>query len=569
MRFLDLTVTAFGPFADPFALPLANQGLVLVEGVNLDAGDSADSNAAGKSMLFEAVLWCLFGKMARYGNRQVGATEACNPQRGLAEVAVTVETADGIFRIERSRRLTGSPKVKITANGAPLPAAALHAYEHDLSPLLGFEYETARVALFLQGTGLTLATAGYTSQMHTLEAVLRFDVMTRAQDLARKQQRDLGVEETIARADVVRWAESALAAERAIANLEALSETAQEAEITESIRAGEARAAENHAIAAGLAQAHAELDATVTVRQRLSARLELTQARIVQLEAGEGDPECALCKSPLTPEHRLRLLDDSRTELDALQADYTGVTAEWQHLLRQTHEHDEALARNRTILDMVAVHQRALTDLRERADKRLSLIRTEQDRLDEAAANEAAATAKLQALTASLKKAAFWAHAFGPTGLKAHLLQMALPVLNQAAAEYSQLLADGTVRVQFTRERESKADDLLTLTAPGVGEYLACSMGERRRVAIVLALAFRALARWRMAEPVNLGLWDEVFDGLDEAGIRRLVQVLQRDMDEQESVYVITHSPHVKAMFPGARILRVTKQDGAATVQWA
>jgi len=45
-------------------LPLRDQGLMLVEGINEDSS-AADSNGAGKSVLFEALTWCLWGKTVR------------------------------------------------------------------------------------------------------------------------------------------------------------------------------------------------------------------------------------------------------------------------------------------------------------------------------------------------------------------------------------------------------------------------------------------------------------------------------------------------------------------------
>ncbi len=43
---------------------LKNQGLVLISGDNQDI-QSANSNAAGKSSLFEALLWCYLGETYR------------------------------------------------------------------------------------------------------------------------------------------------------------------------------------------------------------------------------------------------------------------------------------------------------------------------------------------------------------------------------------------------------------------------------------------------------------------------------------------------------------------------
>ncbi|GAI86651.1 unnamed protein product [marine sediment metagenome] len=61
--FTYLFLTNFMSFKKA-SLPLADQGLVLIEGSNLDS-DASDSNGSGKSALTEALTWCLWGKTVR------------------------------------------------------------------------------------------------------------------------------------------------------------------------------------------------------------------------------------------------------------------------------------------------------------------------------------------------------------------------------------------------------------------------------------------------------------------------------------------------------------------------
>jgi hypothetical protein len=79
----ELTVEGFGPFQERLSYPLANRGLVLLRGVNLDGGSDrcvptmtyarfrvlllsnpvSTSNGSGKSSLAMASLWCLTGSL--------------------------------------------------------------------------------------------------------------------------------------------------------------------------------------------------------------------------------------------------------------------------------------------------------------------------------------------------------------------------------------------------------------------------------------------------------------------------------------------------------------------------
>lgn len=89
-------------------LSLADKGLVLIQGQNLD-DTSQNSNGAGKSSLADAIFWCLYGKTARDG---LGADEVVNTiAKKDCLVEIVAEDDDGSFyTIKRWRKLAGAPK---------------------------------------------------------------------------------------------------------------------------------------------------------------------------------------------------------------------------------------------------------------------------------------------------------------------------------------------------------------------------------------------------------------------------------------------------------------------------
>lgn len=78
---------------------LADRGLVLVQGETDES--SADSNGAGKSSLFDAVSWCLYGETARGedGDKVVNRTTGKD-----CRVEVTIEDGTEIYKISRHRK---------------------------------------------------------------------------------------------------------------------------------------------------------------------------------------------------------------------------------------------------------------------------------------------------------------------------------------------------------------------------------------------------------------------------------------------------------------------------------
>ena len=105
MKFRQLEVRAFNRVKGSYTIPLDEPGLILVEGHNLDYGASASSNGAGKSWIWEAFLWALYGKMSRHGNKPV-TTEAVGP-RG-ADVQVAIEVNGEEFLAVRTRPTKGA-----------------------------------------------------------------------------------------------------------------------------------------------------------------------------------------------------------------------------------------------------------------------------------------------------------------------------------------------------------------------------------------------------------------------------------------------------------------------------
>jgi DNA repair exonuclease SbcCD ATPase subunit len=78
---------------------LKGDGVTLVEGINHDS--PADSNGAGKSSIFEAVFWCLFGT----SRRGLKGDEVINRHvKGGCYVKVEFSTGGTFYYVERSRR---------------------------------------------------------------------------------------------------------------------------------------------------------------------------------------------------------------------------------------------------------------------------------------------------------------------------------------------------------------------------------------------------------------------------------------------------------------------------------
>jgi DNA repair exonuclease SbcCD ATPase subunit len=435
--------------------------------------------------------------------------------------------------------------------------------------LLGFDYRTLRNAIFLQGTGLDVAGSTFAKQMKLLESVLRFDDFTRATKVAAERAKAL---EILAREHITQldsWSRQSEMARETIKELETLDETAREHELIGQIRARRAAIGEidtsDRMIAVG-----AEKDAEDHLAQ-CKADLRHANEHVEAVNGihlhGTDEARCYVCQSFLSLGQRDALLQSAVNAASACEIAVTQAEARLSRCSLALDVVNREVDRLRELQRALKNDERELEDIRTRASRRLGIIQAQSEKLVEAETNIVRLTDEIAATRRDILLAHTWSKR-GFEDLKAEILGAAAPVLNEAADRYSNVLSDGALRVEFTTLRESRSENLLRIRrGHDMCAYESLSNGERRRVDLTIALALRSCARWRIAEPINLSVWDEVFDKLDESGMRRAVEVLQRDLSELETVFVITHSAAFKAMFGGANTIKVVRQHGVSRIE--
>lgn len=570
VRFLSSHVRSFGRFAAPFTLQLERLGLVLVEGLNLDSGGAFDSNAASKSMLFEGIFaWNPFGKMPRYDNERLGSDEVCIDGRD-ADIANEIETARGRFRVRRHRRAVGAPRLTIESwrndAYAPMPNVSADPLlaDGDLTGLLGYDYTTSRNALFLQGTTLSAAGETFSKQMAILESLLRFDDFTRGSKLAKQRADALELEARDLVEAIDRQAQIVEQAANVLRDLEALDESIRERELTQEI-----------ALAARALSSMAETERhEARVRYKSEGLAGLAQASLQDLRLLEDRIARAASIAGVCP------TCDREMQKRSVAALVKKLNARRAMNERQWRETEKASAVARGVAERTAIElerlktlareqtqrQRELDDLVARKSRRLALVQAQVQRRDGAEAEVVrltaqAAHARRETQTGRHAKSSL-------DGLKPEVFALGAPIFDDAALRYGDILCDGAIRVALDPQRDTTGS-ILRISGASAPTFKGCSAGERRRIALITAFASRELARWRVGgECVNVAVWDEIFDPLDESGIRRAVQILHRDVEELESVFVVTHNEMLKSLFPGALTLTVVRENDVARVEF-
>jgi DNA repair exonuclease SbcCD ATPase subunit len=95
-------------------------------------------------------------------------------------------------------------------------------------------------------------------------------------------------------------------------------------------------------------------------------------------------------------------------------------------------------------------------------------------------------------------------------------------------------------------------------------EYKQMSGGERRRLDIIIILAFQRFLMEASGVRTNLVVFDEPFENLDSNGVESVLNAMDILFPEDMAVYVISHNDALKSRFQS--VIRVVKEDGVSRV---
>lgn len=157
---------------------------------------------------------------------------------------------------------------------------------------------------------------------------------------------------------------------------------------------------------------------------------------------------------------------------------------------------------------------------------------------------------------------------FSPSGVRARILDDVTPFLNDQTAKYLGSLSDGGISATWVTLVKTARGELREKFAieveheKGGKRFGLLSGGEKRKVRIATVLALQDLVARRATKPIDLFIGDEIDDALDEAGLERLMGVLEEKASERGSVFVISHNSLRDWI---SNVLTITR-DGSKTI---
>lgn len=313
----------------------------------------------------------------------------------------------------------------------------------------------------------------------------------------------------------------------------------------------------------------------------------------------QGD-ECPTCTSDLSEGKANEYKEEITKSLAKLKgelADLTNKDAELRIAISKKYEeveifrnaNDEIKGLNtrkdvlHTLLessdDKIAVYTKERKVLAEQALKKAKKIEQEKnphgDLLQKTEENIEKINKKISEKRSELKAVrddfahyGFWVKGFGPGGLPSLLLDSKMDFLSERANDYLLTLADGDISISYKTQRELKQKGQIRdeIDAQVIIEGIPNvkpSKAQKRKLDIASDLGLMDMAVSRNGHS-NLLMMDEVLDGMDSEGVRRVLDLIHRLRSIYPSIFVTTHEAGLLEIFERAICAR--KKNGATNV---
>jgi DNA repair exonuclease SbcCD ATPase subunit len=616
----EISVEGFLSVGPRQQLKLGGQGLVLVEGDNRMAR-KARSNGSGKSGFIEAPVWCLVGKTLR----GVSADDVVNRTLGKGCLVELAGKKDGVpFEVRRGRRVQGKNPFSFRFDGKDLTAQGdPRETQRQIKLYLGLGADLDVLANTLvfdgQDPKWRFTSLHDAEQKKLLEKILGVQNMAEALVLVKEMERQsaarlasidgivTGCESTVRtlkatmkgqRRDRVRELRGELKRAKA--------ELAQRSSDVDAMRSGVDMPRHERAVAKWTAEAERLQARVAGITERLSVLGATRQAynreaeRLVKQyrtsEDSKTRSQCAVCGSAI---ERSKM----KAHLAKLWGEYKEAEAQVKQadndLASLERDREEALSRQKITQTALRQNQKRLEEAEERAREaqradnqldslreRVTMLRSQLQRakngegvaqerirrdIESHKARLAKYQAKREAEDVKRRHYQFWCEGFGNSGIKSLYLDYVVPIMNQRAQVYADLLADG-LQVSFDSESQTKKGQardkfrVIVENEQGAGSYEGDSGGEKRKADIVVARVLQSLQADRAGTRFDVAWYDEVFESLDETSAESVIGMLMDDAKQYSSLFVVSHQSWLKEYFP--RVLTMVKDGGYTHWEW-
>jgi DNA repair exonuclease SbcCD ATPase subunit len=642
MKFGNLQIDNFLTIGSA-SLSLADKGLVLVQGSNLD-DPSAKSNGAGKSSIVDALCWVLYGETARgvsadavINNKakkncsvllqvingkevyQINRYRKHDEHKNL--LSVTVDTAIGEWAniTKGTDRETQVLVEQILGCSYEVFISAIYAGQEKMPDIpsmtdkqlkllieeaagvtkLSQAYEVARSELLKQGTDLELAKSSQTTAIEAhkrnkdnlgfIKGKLEEFEVTRGEEVRSRRLTLLTNLKTLKGAIDVAAADTSLAStveEHRLVNsqlddIEKLKEPQRklEAEVIEmEMKLAIVNSKSTDAVK------HLEIAKTSlkNVTDRIGSNCsecgkpytEHDMEAVTSASTSKVEEVTAMNAKIAVAEKALKAcIADLKAQIDKLPTISFGELVERSRVLEEDIKRHKSVQENLKLLRSQADRDKeALTKVETSPNPHEAVLADFISKLDKEEESLAETAIKVDTLDKSLEIYRDTVKVFSPAGVRAHILDTVTPFLNDRTSHYLGILSDGNITAAWsTLSRTAKGEirekfSIDVENDKGANSFTGMSGGEKRKVRLSCSLALQDLVSSRATKSIDMWIGDEVDAALDDAGLERLMSILNDKAKEKGTVLVISHNSLTDWI---DNVSTITKNEGYSTVEGA
>ena len=626
IKFKKVKMHNFLAFTDA-ELPLDRQGLVLIEGENLSS-NAYDSNGSGKSSLLSSITYAIYGKTVTNESGDEVIKVQAGTDCYVYLYFVIGKTPYRIERYRKGKH-GNKNKLKLFANDKEITAATMTKTQALIDKLINIDFTTyVNTISYGQGDIPIFSKATDKGKKEILESLANIGIYEEARQLASSKAKDARVEadslnsqinilkanreqyinlreqETAKYAEVTKRKEE-LKKSFAIAQ-EKLKESTPKYE--QAVKDIEAKIKEVKVPNLSKLRDNAyALDSIASKTEQSISKQEYDKTALLssikdmkrQYNDTYTTTNCPVCGAPLDSEHRKKELyklalnmKDTAKKISEIDAQIGKLNLDYKKQLKKAQEAKEKLHALDNKIQQAQNMQQTLYFKKNQLDNKYDSIKQEvsiaksslaslmltkpKDYKKEIAGIDHKLEAMQIKVDTSTKNSYTYnelaTKVFSRQGIPSMVLDLATPFINERANHYLTILSGSALRLTL-KSQTLNADktlsdkiDLEVTNLAGDSSYKKCSAGERKRIDIALALAIQDLQQSHSNMAVNLGLYDECFEGLDTVGCESVVEILKQKAKELGTVFVITHNEALKPLFD--TVITVSKnRNGQSSIK--
>lgn len=574
MKVTNLTLCNFRSFYDVHSLKLDTPGLTFVKGENKD--DSlANSNGAGKSSIWSALDWCLFGKTEGSADSVVNR-EAGNNCWVRADLQDEADT----YTIIRARNTDQGNKLTLFVNGTEVEALDTNKTQEYINNAIGISRDIFHAAIYRgQDSKFNFMEAKDSKRKEILTEMLpELAEVDRVKDSISTVLKSIEEELTILNTDVAKLTAQKEALESVNWGDHYKSWTELNTKLIDSVKA-ELKQSEE-CLETGLEDKSTELKKSLSLLQKPTTedRYEQEYKRVLhtfnetkaqkaalekELKATEAllnkvtnrdlvGSTCSACNQQITQEHiegEIKLLTEKRDMiahslkeypfdqikklLEDTEREYekekklnkeleASFVRQQQTLLHEQDKIKDAVIRNKLLESKIKGYKDRLHELSKAKWPGESEAKASKAKIDNLNNQIASKLVDINALNVNLTLHKFWDKALTGKGIKTYILDKYVSTMTEAANVWISALTGGTMRVVFDTMTETKSGTLsdklnvriFKMDTDGEEseiEYESLSGGQKQRISLGVDIGLSSVVANRAKKKWELYILDESF----------------------------------------------------------